>query len=104
MADMEQILKAEEMFWHQKAKCKWLKEGYENMRFFHKIANRRKRKNMISSLVMDGEEVMNFETIAYEAIFLYDKLYKDPIECPSIDNLFNTQLPSDLALELEKAF
>lgn len=34
MADLERILKAEEIFWYQNAKCKWLLEGNENMSFF----------------------------------------------------------------------
>lgn len=33
------VLKAEEMFWHLKAKCKWLSEGDGNTKIFHRVAN-----------------------------------------------------------------
>lgn len=35
MAEMEGVLKAEEMFWYKKAKCKWLSERDGNTKFFH---------------------------------------------------------------------
>lgn len=60
MIEMERILKAEEMFWHKISRCKWLKEGDGNTSYFHKVANGRKMKNLILSLVINGVEVDNF--------------------------------------------
>lgn len=75
LGDLERNIKAEEIFWHQKAKYKWLKEGDGNSKFFHQLANGRKRKNLISSLVVDGEEIIDFEGIANEAN-LFERLYR----------------------------
>lgn len=37
MAELERVLNAEECFWCQKSKCKWLKEGYENSKILPQI-------------------------------------------------------------------
>lgn len=55
MADMESVLRWEDIFWSQKAKCKWLKEGNGNTNYFHRVANGRKRKNTISYLLIQGQ-------------------------------------------------
>lgn len=91
MAEIERILKVKEMYWHQKAKCKWISEGDGTTSFFYKAANGKKRKNLITSLMIDGEEVMNFENIANEAISFFQYLYKkDASQRPYIRNLFES--------------
>lgn len=52
LGDIESILRREDIFWSQKAKCKWFKKSDRNTKYFHKVANGRKRKNTISSLVI----------------------------------------------------
>lgn len=48
--EWEKLCKREEIFWKQKSRVRWLKEGEHNNRFFHrsKIANR--THNRISSI------------------------------------------------------
>lgn len=41
------ILLKEEIFWKQRAKITWLREGDYNTRFFHSMASLRKKKNSI---------------------------------------------------------
>lgn len=90
---IERNIKAEKIFWHQKAKSKWLKEGDENTRFFHKLANGKKRKNQILGLKVDEEEVVDFEDISNETSSSFERLYKkDRGERPVIDNLFERSL------------
>lgn len=94
-----------ETYWHQKAKCKRLKEGDGYMSFFHKVTNGRKRKNILSSLMRGEEEIFNFEYISQEASSFFDELYKkERGERPVIDNLFDTTLQKPQVLELERPF
>lgn len=47
---LHEVYKIEEMFWKQKARIQWLKEGDRNTSYFHASVAARRRKNRISSL------------------------------------------------------
>lgn len=57
MAELKSILRYEEVFCKQKAKCKWIKEGNGSTRFFHRVASGRKRKNLFTKLLIERTEV-----------------------------------------------
>jgi hypothetical protein len=49
-ADLEKVALLQEMIWKQKFSATWLKEGNNNTRCFHCLANSHRRNNFISSL------------------------------------------------------
>jgi hypothetical protein len=53
-AEIEKTLLMEEIFWRQKSRVLWLKEGDHNTRFFHKVANCHRRNNSIVNLRVNG--------------------------------------------------
>lgn len=92
------------MFWSQKAKCKWLKED-GNTKYFHWVANGRKRKIIISSLLIQGQVENDFGKIKDEAIRFFSVLYKkDGVEKPRIPNLFSCRIDEEVARKLEPLF
>jgi hypothetical protein len=48
---IENTLEKEEMFWVQRARANWLKQGDRNTNYLHNFASKRKKQNTIKSLV-----------------------------------------------------
>ncbi|KAL8515928.1 hypothetical protein ACS0TY_014579 [Phlomoides rotata] len=53
-ARLFQDMKSKDSFIFQKARCKWIKEGDANTRFFHKYINKRRKRNEISGVMVEG--------------------------------------------------
>lgn len=54
--ELEHLYKDEEIYWRQRCKNQWAKEGDRNTRFFHAKASRRRRTNHISGLENNNGE------------------------------------------------
>lgn len=62
--DWENLCKQEEIFWRQKSRVQWLKEGERNTRFFHRSTLTNRTHNRISSILNeDGELWTTHENI-----------------------------------------
>ena len=53
-SQVEQLLSLEEISWRQKSRILCIKEGDNNTKLFHKIANSHRRSNHLSFLEVDG--------------------------------------------------
>lgn len=65
-AELFQLLKQEEQFWHQKSRMAWLQQGDANTRFFHDAVNHRRRRNKITSIEV-GTNVISDQKSIFEA-------------------------------------
>ncbi|KAK2659184.1 hypothetical protein Ddye_005717 [Dipteronia dyeriana] len=50
-------IRNDKKLWRQKSRVKWLKEGDKNSKFFHFVANGRRKSNRISDILIDGVKV-----------------------------------------------
>ncbi|KAF8080425.1 hypothetical protein N665_0945s0001 [Sinapis alba] len=50
LKELSAALKAEEIFWKQKCRVLWLREGDRNTKFFHSITKQRRARNRITKL------------------------------------------------------
>ncbi|XP_019157584.1 PREDICTED: uncharacterized protein LOC109154196 [Ipomoea nil] len=86
-ADLLQALKQEEMFWKQKARVKWLKEGDSNTRFFHAVVKDRHRRQRISAIKSGTGELLTTQpAIQTEAVSFFSGLFSAE-DCPGMEAL-----------------
>ncbi|KAH7666231.1 RNA-directed DNA polymerase protein [Dioscorea alata] len=56
-SDLFALLKQEEIYWKQRSRITWLKEGDSNMKYFHSLANGRRNSNFIPHINHNGQWV-----------------------------------------------
>ena len=76
LKELSDALKAEEMFWKQKTRVFWLREGDKNTKFFHALTKQRRARNKIAQLkdatrniVEDEEGLVAIATSYFRQIF-----------------------------------
>ena len=73
---MNELLEDEELYWGQRAKAYWLKEGDRNTKFFHAHASERHKQNTILGLWDDhGRWCEEKEFIARVAVGYFENIY-----------------------------
>ncbi|CAA0817977.1 Unknown protein [Striga hermonthica] len=74
--EVHQLLAREEIFWKQRARVDWLKEGDRNTRFFHNRAKERFRRNRIDRIQNDqGAWLTNEEEIVRQVTTFFHHLF-----------------------------
>jgi hypothetical protein len=73
----DKLLVQEEIYWRQRGKIHWLKEGDMNTKFFHLSASTRQRAKKIEKLVNDDNiEVTGQSELCRVAMNYFDHLFK----------------------------
>ena len=79
-SQIQNLLSLEEVSWRQKSRMLCIKEGDNNTKFFHKVANSRRRYNHISMLEVNGVIYEDESEMVDQAIQFYKNLYKESEE------------------------
>ncbi|CAL1353554.1 unnamed protein product [Linum trigynum] len=75
---------AEEMFWQQKSRVKWLKKGDKNFAYFHTVTRARRKRNFVPGLRNEEEEWVTEETgKATIATNFYQTLFTSESQVPN---------------------
>ncbi|XP_048608697.1 uncharacterized protein LOC106363524 [Brassica napus] len=83
LKELSEALKSEEMFWKQKSRVFWLREGDRNTKFFHALTKQRRARNKITQLVdEDGNIVEDDEGLVVIATSYFRQIFEssDPEE------------------------
>ncbi|XP_060959373.1 uncharacterized protein LOC133030597 [Cannabis sativa] len=87
--NLNNILLQREIFWKQRSKQLWLREGDQNSKFFHAKATSRRRSNLIHKLRNNNgewvgweDELPNVVTSYFQQLFAFeDGDYRDVLNC-----------------------
>ncbi|KAL9668794.1 hypothetical protein QQ045_006334 [Rhodiola kirilowii] len=67
-SELDEWLLREELFWKQRSRVDWLREGDRNTRFFHMRASKRRKVNMIDRLKINDNEWISGDEDLCEAV------------------------------------
>ncbi|KAL8483302.1 hypothetical protein ACS0TY_026115 [Phlomoides rotata] len=73
--ELDELLKLEEIWWFQRSRALWLKDGDRNTPFFHKKASQRRKRNIINRIKTEEEEWI----VEEEGICAYLRSYYEDI-------------------------
>lgn len=83
-ASLFQRLAEEEIFWKQKSRVKWLKEGDRNTRLFHSSLVQHWARQFIGRIQDDtGSWVEDMPSIQAHAVVFFQRLLSEPISQPA---------------------
>ena len=95
----------EEISWRQKSRELWLKEGDNNTRFFHRMANAHSKRNWLSKLKVNGCWHSEENDLKNSVVGAFQKLYSEEGEWrPCVEGLSFMRLASNEAEGLEIPF
>jgi len=69
------MLEDEELYWYKRAHENWLHKGDNNTDYFHRIANGRKMKNTIISLMDGDQNIEGDDNLIKHATSYYKQLF-----------------------------
>ena len=76
--DIDFLASLEEISWRQKSKVLFSKEGDNNTRFFHRLANSHRRTNQIRGVEVERALYEDVSEVTNPIVDFYKKLYQEP--------------------------
>ena len=76
--DIDFLASLEEISYRQKSKALFIKEGDNNTRFFHRLANSHRRTNQIRGVEVEGALYEDESEVTNPIVDFYRKLYQKP--------------------------
>ena len=105
--ELEEMLHREEIWWKQRSRITWLKEGDRNTRYFHLKASWRAKKNKIKKLKKnDGSTTMNKKEMKEISRSFFQQLYTkdDNLNPVNLLNMFHEKISEQMNADLIKPF
>ena len=102
---IEHLASLKEIFWRQKSCALFVKEGDNNTRFFHRLANSHRNANLIKRLEVDGVIYEDEADVRYQLVLFYQGLFEEnEVWSPTMDGLDFACIGEEERVSLEKEF
>ena len=75
--EVKRLASLEEISLRQKSRVLWLKEGDNNSKFSHQMANSHRKNNYLGDLEVDGVVYEDKAEVVAQVVGFYQKLYKE---------------------------
>uniref|UniRef100_A0A2N9EM59 Reverse transcriptase domain-containing protein n=1 Tax=Fagus sylvatica TaxID=28930 RepID=A0A2N9EM59_FAGSY len=105
--ELNHLISQEEIYWRQRSRISWMKDGDRNTKFFHECASQRKRKNEISRLrnqygdwVLDKTEMEGMVNNYFNNLFTSS----NPVGIPNVVSLVDRVVSDDMNQRLVRDF
>lgn len=101
------LVRKEVVFWLQRSRASWMREGDRNSRFFHKVVSRRRKMNTIEAVTDEfGMSHKHEEDIQKVFVSYFSKMFttKGNLKIEEALEALNHKLPEDMMNELTKPF
>ena len=103
--DIDQLASLEEISWRQKSRALYVKEGNNNTRFFHRLANSHRNANQIKRIEVDAILYEDEPNVHSQLVLFYQGLFKETkVGRPTMDELDFSCIEEGERLSLEKKF
>ncbi|KAL0004281.1 hypothetical protein SO802_011842 [Lithocarpus litseifolius] len=105
--ELNGLLEDEELYWGQRAKAHWLKEGDRNTKFFHAHASERRKQNTILGLwVEQGRWCEEKDAISQVVVTYFENIYSTsfPTGIEDVVGAIPTKVSEDMNADLSRAF
>jgi hypothetical protein len=103
--DLEKVILMDEIYWRQKSRALWLKEGDKNSRFFHCLTSSHWNTNTIGKLLINGSPSTSQDEIRDHIAQFYEHLYReDGYRQPYLEGIQFDAISDKDALWLERPF
>ncbi|XP_057873532.2 uncharacterized protein LOC131079567 [Cryptomeria japonica] len=87
-------LSRKEVYWKQRSKIQWLKEGDKNYAFFHRSASIHKKRNYIKSIKDEtGQEISKDSLLGQSVVDFFTRLYADGGRDSPLQDCLVSKLP-----------
>jgi hypothetical protein len=106
LLELDKLAHLEETSWRQKSRVLWLKEGDNNTKFFHKMANSNRCRNFMEKLEVGDVTYSVDSDIRDMVVQFYDSLYIEKEEDwrPDVDDLPFSVIGETDSILLESRF
>ena len=103
--ELDKLAHLEETSWRQKSRVFWLKEGDNNTKYFHKMANSNRRRNYMKKVEVDGTIHENVVDIRDNVVCFYENLYQEKeVWRPTVEGLDFHSIGAEDRAHLERKF